>query len=60
MESCTGADGHRWEIWQSANGWRWRRIARNGVTVAASTQGYANKSDCIANARLSGMQCTPR
>ena len=45
----------KWEFYQdSAREWRWRRIAPNGTTVGASTQGYVNKSDCIANARRHG------
>lgn len=60
MESCTDASGDTWEIYQANDGWRWRHKASNGLTVGASTQGYSNKSDCIANARANGMTCTPR
>jgi hypothetical protein len=59
MASCTGRDGDVWEIYFGADGWRWRRTARNGRIVGASTQGYAHRDDCIANARRSGMACTP-
>lgn len=34
--------------------WRWRRIAPNGRIVGASTEGYANISDCQDNARRNG------
>jgi uncharacterized protein YegP (UPF0339 family) len=45
----------KWEFYQdSKKEWRWRRIARNGRIVGASTQGYTNKSDCIENARRNG------
>ncbi|MFS4473558.1 YegP family protein [Chryseobacterium sp. T20] len=45
----------KWEFYQdSETKWRWRRTASNGRIVGASTQGYVNKSDCIANARLNG------
>lgn len=47
--------GDKWEIYQSKENWRWRRTARNGEIVGASTQGYSNKSDCIANAERNGM-----
>ena len=45
-----------WEFYQdSANQWRWRRKNYyNHNIVGASSQGYANKSDCIANARIHG------
>ena len=59
MSSCVGSDGDKWEIYKAADGWRWRRTARNGNIVGASTQGYENKSDCIDNARRNGMDCTP-
>lgn len=60
LSFCTGLNGDRWEIYVSANGWRWRRTARNGNIVGASTQGYSNRSDCEANARRNGMTCSPR
>jgi len=45
----------RFEFYQdSQNWWRWRRIAPNGRTVGASTEGYVNRFDCIANARRNG------
>ena len=59
-ETCTIANGDKWEIKKDrASEWRWRRTARNGQIVGASTEGYVNKSDCIANARRNGMTCTP-
>lgn len=45
----------KWEFYKDPKGdWRWRRTASNGNIVAASTQGYVNKSDCVANAQRSG------
>lgn len=42
----------KWEFYKdNARMWRWRRVASNGRIVGASTEGYVNKSDCIANAR---------
>lgn len=47
----------KWEFYQdSRNDWRWRRTASNGQIVGASSQGYSNKPDCIANARRNGYQ----
>lgn len=34
--------------------WRWRRTAPNGNIVGASTEGYRNRQDCVANARRNG------
>lgn len=59
MSSCTDANGDKWEIYEGAGGWRWRRTASNGRIVGASTEAYVNKSDCIDNARRNGMTCTP-
>jgi uncharacterized protein YegP (UPF0339 family) len=59
MSSCTDANGDKWEIYYSG-GYRWRRTARNGDIVGASTEAYQNQSDCIANAQRNGMSCTPR
>ena len=43
------------EIYKGENSkWWWRATAKNGKIVAASTQGYVNKSDCISNAKLQG------
>jgi len=44
-----------WKIYQDTAGqWRWRRIAPNGKVVAASTEAYHNRTDCIANAKRNG------
>lgn len=59
MSSCVGSNGDTWEIYQANDGWRWRRTARNGNIVGASTEAYVNKSDCIANAKRNGMDCEP-
>jgi uncharacterized protein YegP (UPF0339 family) len=59
-DTCTDANNHKWEVYEdNAGEWRWRRTAANGEIVGASSEGYVNKSDCIANARLNGMTCTP-
>ena len=34
--------------------WRWRLIASNGKILDASSEGFCNKEDCIANARKTG------
>jgi uncharacterized protein YegP (UPF0339 family) len=34
--------------------WRWQRVASNGRIVGASTEGYRNRVDCVANARRNG------
>ncbi len=53
-------DGRRdsWEFYEdhrvSHHKWRWRRIAVNGRIVGASTQGYAEKEECIENAKRNG------
>ncbi|MEN3323697.1 DUF1508 domain-containing protein [Mariniflexile soesokkakense] len=45
----------KWEFYlDGSKEWRWRRIASNGRIVGASSQGYFNKSDCIANAMRNG------
>lgn len=45
----------RWEFYKDNRGeWRWRRTASNGRIVGASTEGYVNKADCIANAKRNG------
>ncbi len=59
MASCTDRNGDTWLIYQGDDGWRWRRTASNGRVTGASTQGYSNRSDCIANAQRNGMTCTP-
>jgi len=49
------ADQDKWELYKDGSGeWRWRRTAPNGRIVAASSQGYKNRSDCEDNARRSG------
>jgi len=54
LESA-GKDRGKCEIYKDENDkWRWRAVANNGNIVAASTQGYVNKSDCIANAKMQG------
>jgi len=57
MSKCTGSKGDLWELYEAKGGWRWRRTASNGNIVGASTQGYSNKSDCIANAKRNGCDC---
>ena len=44
-----------WTFYQDAQEqWRWRRTAPNGQIVGASSEGYTNRSDCVANARRNG------
>lgn len=48
-------ENDKWEFYKDgSNEWRWRRIAPNGNIVGASTEGYKNKQDCIANAKRNG------
>ena len=45
----------KWEIYKDARGdWRWRRTAANGRIVGASSEGYSNRADCVANAKRNG------
>ena len=56
MPKCTDSNGDTWELYlDKAGKWRWRRTARSGQIVGASTEGYVNRTDCIANARRNGM-----
>ena len=44
-----------WKIYRDNKGeWRWTRTAPNGRKVAASTEGYKNRADCVANAKRNG------
>jgi uncharacterized protein YegP (UPF0339 family) len=46
-----------WTFYTDAKGeWRWRRTAPNGEIVGASTEGYVNRVDCVANAVRLGYQ----
>ena len=45
----------KWAIYKDPKGqWRWKRTASNGRQVGASTEGYKNQADCVANARRHG------
>jgi uncharacterized protein YegP (UPF0339 family) len=58
MGKCTDSKKQTWETYQDARGkWRWSCTASNGEIVGASTQGYVNKADCIANAKTNGCTC---
>jgi len=60
VDQCKDRRGDTWEIYRDrANEWRWRRTASNGRNVGASSEGYSNKADCVANAKRNGMNCTP-
>lgn len=44
-----------WTFYQDARGeWRWRRTARNGQIVGASSEGYSSRQACVENARRNG------
>jgi len=44
-----------WEFYKdNAGQWRWRRTAANGRIVGASSEGYHNRADCVANAQRNG------
>jgi uncharacterized protein YegP (UPF0339 family) len=39
----------KFEIYQDVqNEWRWRLKARNQLTIADSSEGYKNQTDCVA------------
>ena len=45
----------KWEFFKDRKKeWRWRRVARNGRIVGASSEGYKNRVDCVANAEHNG------
>lgn len=45
----------KWELYQDKKGGhRWRRTARNGQKVGASSEAYTKLSDCKANAKRNG------
>jgi len=57
---AAGNDKGTCEIYKGKdNKWWWRATAENGEIVAASSQGYVNKSDCVANAKMSGYSDCP-
>jgi uncharacterized protein YegP (UPF0339 family) len=52
---AAGTDRGTLEVYKGKDDdWWWRAVAKNGNIVAASSQGYVNKSDCIANAKMLG------
>jgi len=58
MSQCKDSNGDTWEVYKDSKGeWRWRRTASNGRIVGDSSEGYVNKSDCIANAKRHGCTC---
>ncbi len=60
MTNGTGSNGDSWEFYQDkTNGWRWRRMASNGGIVDSSKESYADKTDCITNARENGLTSAP-
>ena len=34
--------------------WRWKLIASNGKTLAASSESFWNRKDCVDNAKKTG------
>jgi uncharacterized protein YegP (UPF0339 family) len=47
----------RWEFYKDAKSeWRWRRVAGNNRIVGASSEGYKNRGDCVANAGRNGYE----
>lgn len=47
------ATGSRYELYKdNAGQWRWRYVAKNGKTIAISSEGYVNKSDCSHSIEL--------
>lgn len=48
-----------WEIEKDKHEeWRWTRTAPNGRIVGAATEGYKNRTDCLANAQRNGYRGT--
>ena len=48
-----------WKIYKDTKSeWRWTRTAPNGKVVSASTEGYKNRADCVANAKRNGYNGT--
>ncbi|MCB1097576.1 MAG: DUF1508 domain-containing protein [Verrucomicrobiales bacterium] len=47
----------KWTLYKDKKSeWRWKRVASNGRTVGASTEGYKNRSECIENAQRNGCE----
>ncbi len=46
----------KWEFYQDVSGkWRWRtKSKQNGLTVGASSQGFASKQKAVENAKIMG------
>ena len=40
------------EIYKRKGEWRWRLVARNGRTLAVSSESYKRKSHCVRMLRL--------
>jgi uncharacterized protein YegP (UPF0339 family) len=52
---AAGKDKGQCYIYEGNDGkWWWKAVAANSKIVAGSTQGYSNKNDCIANAKMQG------
>lgn len=48
------ADG-KWEFYEDKKGeWRWRHTVMQGNIIGASSEGYKNKKDAVANAERHG------
>lgn len=60
VRESAGKDPGKCKIYKGKDDkWWWNATARNGQIVAASHQGYVNKSDCVANAKMQGYStCT--
>lgn len=47
----------KWDFYRDRKGeWCWRCKANNNKIISASTEGYKNKEDCMANARMMGYE----
>ncbi len=46
-------NGDEVEVYPAADGWRWRRTARNGRNVGNGSEGYARKDGALRAARRS-------
>lgn len=54
MNNNTKVPGYTIEFYKTfwLQEWRWRVKADNGKKVAAASEGFKNRLDCLANARI--------
>ena len=60
-ETYTNLNGDVWEIYFAYGRvaeWCWKCTPLKGKIGRASTEGYRNKADCMADAERNGMECS--